>query len=180
MFEKNAKLGEKVAITGGGRCNITTALRHHKEILSQYVRGGEFLSFALRKRSPKAMFQRCEAHDVPLKIEADNKVFPVSDTSADIISLFTKIISGAQNCTIYTNTSVQNISHEKNIFHITTNNGSFDAEKVVITTGGNAYQHTGSTGDAYARAKHFGHRITALAPSLTSFLTQEERVHACS
>jgi len=47
LFEKNSRIGEKVAITGGGRCNITTGLRSTKEILSKYVRGAEFLSYAM-------------------------------------------------------------------------------------------------------------------------------------
>ncbi len=51
---------------------------------------------------------------------------------------------------------------------------------LVITTGGNAYSHTGSSGDGYAFARSLGHTITPLGPSLSSFLTKESWTHELS
>ncbi|MBP7885158.1 NAD(P)/FAD-dependent oxidoreductase [Patescibacteria group bacterium] len=45
---------------------------------------------------------------------------------------------------------------------ITTDKGSYEVDAVVLTTGGNAYRHTGSTGDGYAFAQALGHSITTL------------------
>ena len=62
-------------------------------------------------------------------------------------------------------------------------NGGINGEtydKIVVATGGNAYAHTGSTGDGYSRARGLGHTITPLGPSLSSFLTRETRPHAIS
>ncbi len=56
----------------------------------------------------------------------------------------------------------------------------FGADAVIITTGGNAYRHTGSTGDGYAFAKHFGHTITPLSPSLNSFVVSEPWIKAAA
>lgn len=47
LFERNPRMGKKVAITGGGRCNVTTGIRSKKELLSKYVRGGDFLEGVL-------------------------------------------------------------------------------------------------------------------------------------
>ncbi|MDD2693330.1 MAG: NAD(P)/FAD-dependent oxidoreductase [Candidatus Gracilibacteria bacterium] len=65
-------------------------------------------------------------------------------------------------------------------FRITTPKGAYESDILVITTGGNAYAHTGSAGDGYAFAKSLGHTITTLGPSLSSFLTRESWMHELS
>lgn len=57
---------------------------------------------------------------------------------------------------------------------------SYEVNQLVLATGGNAYRHTGSTGDGYAFAQSLGHSITALGPSLNSFQTNHEWMHALS
>ena len=69
---------------------------------------------------------------------------------------------------------IQNIEKHSEKFIVTSTNLTLEADYCVIATGGNAYRHTGSTGDGYAFAKNFGHQITTLGPSLSSFLIQEE------
>jgi hypothetical protein len=61
-----------------------------------------------------------------------------------------------------------------NQFHLTTKRAEYDVDAVVITSGGNAYRHTGSTGDGYAFAAAMGHTITKLGPSLNSFEVTEQ------
>lgn len=56
----------------------------------------------------------------------------------------------------------------------------YQADAVVLTTGGNAYRHTGSTGDGYDFAQKLGHTITPLGPSLNSFAVKEKRIHHLS
>jgi predicted Rossmann fold flavoprotein len=69
---------------------------------------------------------------------------------------------------------------EKIIYQITTAKWVYTSDMLVITTGGNAYSHTGSTGDGYAFARSLGHTITQLGPSLSSFLTREDWTHELS
>ena len=52
LFEANSSLGRKLLLTGGGRCNLTTALTDEKEILSKYPRGAKFLKFAIKDFPP--------------------------------------------------------------------------------------------------------------------------------
>ncbi len=65
-------------------------------------------------------------------------------------------------------------------YHIATPKWSYEADILVITTGWNAYSHTGSTGDGYAFARALGHSVTQLGPSLSSFLTRENWLHTLS
>ncbi|MFA5129518.1 MAG: NAD(P)/FAD-dependent oxidoreductase [Patescibacteria group bacterium] len=174
FFERNSELGKKVKISGGGRCNVTTGITDIKTVLTKYPRGGKFLNSAMHAFSPSDMVEWVEAHGVPLKVEEDLRVFPVSNQSEDIVGIFAKLLD-TPNVDILLNTSVTSIKRIKKEFHISTKESAkpIIADRVIITTGGQAYRKTGSTGDGYAFAQSLGHTITPLAPSLSSFLTAE-------
>ncbi len=188
LFDKNPWLGAKVIISGGGRCNVTTGITSIKELKKHYVRGADFLDTSLRACTPKGIYKRFEAHGVPLKMEKDMRVFPQSNDGKDIVRIFEKVFAQADNVKILLSESVISIEHSlqppsslwrsqgeiTHQFIITTDKGEYTVDAVVLTTGGNAYRHTGSTGDGYAFAQALGHSITTLWPSLNSFLVAEE------
>lgn len=184
LFEKNMALGKKVLLSWGGRCNITTGIEDKKLLLSKYTRGGEFIKKALGKFSPKKCREWFESHGVPIKIEEDMRVFPVSDDGGDVVDAFENVFAKYRdNITIHLwewVTDVKCIWTGDPTYHITTPKNEYQADILVITTWGNAYRHTGSTGDGYAFAQDLGHTITELGPSLSSFLTSDEWLHTCS
>lgn len=75
---------------------------------------------------------------------------------------------------IHFSTSVTSISCVDKVFTVETSREKYICESVVLTTGGNAYAHTGSSGDGYTLASELGHEITKLGPSLSSFELKEE------
>lgn len=173
LIEKNNGLGKKVIISGGGRCNVTTGFRDIRTVLSKYPRGGKFLNSAMRRFPPDAVYAWFEAHGVPLKIEEDLRVFPVSDNGADVVGAFENLFADSR-VSVMLGSHVIKIERREPFFHIMfKDGGELDVDKVILTTGGQAYRHTGSTGDGYAFAEALGHHITPLAPSLNSFFTQE-------
>jgi|CXWL01.1.fsa_nt_gi predicted Rossmann fold flavoprotein len=173
LFEKNPSLGAKVIISGGGRCNVTTGIHDHEILCSKYTRGGSFLEDVLSEFSPKKVIDWFEHHGVPLKTEGDQRVFPVSDNGKDVVGAFAKVFS-QYGLHLHLSESVKGISPgEKSAFALVSNKGEYQFDSAIITTGGNAYSHTGSSGDGYAFAKAFGHTVTQLGPSLNSFLCGE-------
>jgi predicted Rossmann fold flavoprotein len=169
LFERNLALGQKVIISGGGRCNVTTGFSDLRLIEERYPRGGKFLRSAFHAFPPDAVRDWFEAHGVPLKQEKDGRVFPVSNDGRDIVAIFVE--SGTQ---ILFKAAVEKIEKKTNGFEILCRDGSsHEVDKVILTTGGQAHRHTGSMGDGYAFAEALGHTVTDLAPSLNSFLTQE-------
>src|SRR3990172_1371415 len=88
LIEKNNGLGHKVMISGGGRCNVTTGIQDIRTVLSKYPRGGKFLNSAMRRFPPEAVHGWFEDHGVPLKTEADLRVFPRSNDGRDIVGVF--------------------------------------------------------------------------------------------
>ncbi|HTK60048.1 MAG TPA: NAD(P)/FAD-dependent oxidoreductase [Candidatus Baltobacteraceae bacterium] len=173
LIERNDGLGKKVIISGGGRCNVTTGLRDVREVLSKYPRGGKFLNSAMRRFPPEAVYAWFEAHGVPLKIEEDLRVFPQSDDGHDVVGAFERLFEGSRVQVMLKRHAI-GIERTDGGYRIRFKDGqTLEADRVILTTGGQAFRHTGSTGDGYAFAESLGHRVTPLAPSLNSFFTKE-------
>ncbi len=174
IFEKNGILGNKVLISGGGRCNVTTGYYKKKDFGGKYVRGGEFLEPAMAVFGPRKVYQWFEEHGVPLKLEKDMRVFPVSNKGKDVVAVFEKVFTD-HNVMVHFKEGALTISPG---FVVKTNVDEYKFDIVVLTTGGNAYAHTGSSGEGYNFAQSLGHSITPLGPSLNSFQTSHEWMHA--
>ncbi|MSR85608.1 NAD(P)/FAD-dependent oxidoreductase [Candidatus Uhrbacteria bacterium] len=174
LLEKNDGLGKKVIISGGGRCNVVTGVRDVRTVLTKYPRGGKFLSSAMYAFPPEAIFEWFEDHGVPLKTEDDLRVFPCSDDGNDVVRVFADLFRSS-SIHILLRANVQRIEKTESGFFIQIKNHPqpLTVDRVILTTGGQAYRQTGSTGDGYAFAISLGHTITALAPSLSSFTTRE-------
>ena len=174
IIDRNDALGKKVVISGGGRCNVTTGLLDVKTVLTKYPRGSKFLSSAMHRFTPQAVATWFETHGVPLKTEEDLRVFPVSDNGRDVVKVFETLFHESA-ARVLLKTPVLRVEKSGRQF-LATLKGVAEpliSDKLVLTTGGQAYRHTGSTGDGYAFAASLGHSITQLAPSLNAFFTQE-------
>lgn len=166
LFEKNSSMCKKLLITGGGRCNLTTALSDRKQILANYTRGGNFLKFALANFSPQKVCAWFLSHGLRTKVEKNNKIFPQSDNSCDVLAVFEKIFANKNNLAIQLNTLVKNAYSDKNNkFIVEFNDTKEEFDMLVVGSGG--------LGNSYDFAKQFGHSVTKIAPSLTSFEAKE-------
>lgn len=175
LFEKNKGLGAKVIISGGGRCNLTTGIEDVSVVLKKYPRGSRFLKHAMYAMDPKMVRQFFEDLGVATKCEPDMRVFPVSDDGADVVAAFENYFD-SMDVDVDVKLATQIIKVEKvgSEFLLYKKNdqvGKFD--KLIITTGGQAYRHTGSTGDGYSFAESLGHSVTRLGPSLNSFVIDD-------
>lgn len=173
LIERNFGLGTKVLLTGGGRCNLTTAFSDLRLISDRYPRGGKFLLSALHAFPPEEIAKWFEDHGVKLKTEDDLRVFPASNNGRDVVKVFEDLFkkNGTQ---VLLNHEVDKIEKSKKGFKIIFREGEpLIVDKLILTTGGQAYRATGSTGDGYTFAETLGHSITKLSPSLNSFVTKE-------
>ncbi|NQV90823.1 aminoacetone oxidase family FAD-binding enzyme [Candidatus Uhrbacteria bacterium] len=175
LIERNDGLGKKVIISGGGRCNVTTGIRDVRNVLKHYPRGSKFLTSAMHGFPPDAVYNWFEAHDVPLKTQQDLRVFPISDNGRDIVHVFERLFFDSK-VQVLLKTHAERVEKNGDQFAIFLKNQEepLIVDKLVLTTGGQAYRHTGSTGDGYAFAQSLGHNLTPLAPSLNAFFTREK------
>ncbi len=176
LFERNMKLGQKVMISGGGRCNVTTGISGVKEILKNYPRGASFLRTPMYDFQPDDLREWIEKRGVPLKCERDLRVFPKSDNGADFVGMFEKLLDD-ERCEVRYRSVVEKVQKDSSEegFLVAVRGGDFERfDKLVIACGGRAYRHTGSVGDGYEFAEKLGHTITQVAESLNSYMVSEE------
>ncbi|WP_254511309.1 BaiN/RdsA family NAD(P)/FAD-dependent oxidoreductase [Anatilimnocola floriformis] len=171
LLEKNRRPGVKILISGGTRCNLTQAT-DKRGIVTAYREQGQFLHSALSILGPDDLIKLIEDEGVPTKREETGKIFPVSDRALDVVSALMRRFdrSGA---TLLLEQSVQTISQQDGTFTITTDKQTFVAGKLLITSGGKSYPGCGTTGDGYAWAEGFGHKITPLQPALVPLTTND-------
>ncbi len=175
LLERNDGLGKKVIISGGGRCNVTTGVTDVRQLLTKYPRGGKFLTQAMYHFPPKAVYEWFESNGVPLKMQEDLRAFPQSDNGHDIVHVFEQLFRGEQRVTVRLKAHVVRVEKHPSGFNVYVR-GDEDpmlVDRLILTTGGQAYRATGSTGDGYAFAQSLGHAITPLSPSLNAFFTRE-------
>lgn len=180
LFDKNQLSWRKVALSGWGRCNLTTGIDDKKMLLSKYTRGSAFIKKVLGRFSPERCRIWFESHGLVLKIEEDNRVFPFSDDWEDVVDVFEYIFAKYRdNISLHYGEGVSVVNFQEK-YLITTTKRVYESDILVITTGWNAYSKTGSSGDGYAFAKTLWHAITTLGPSLSSFLTKDTWTHTLS
>lgn len=174
IFEKNEKLGKKLFITGKGRCNITNA-GDHDELLNSIVTNKKFMYSSLNSFSNYDTMGFFGELGLDIKVERGNRVFPTSDKSSDVLTCLTRELDKLKVNVVY-NTAVTEIVTENGCFKaVKTNKGKVvGGEHLIVATGGNSYQLTGSTGDGYRFARAIGHKVTDIIPALVPFNTKEE------
>ena len=171
LLDSNPKAGRKMYISGKGRCNITNNC-DTKGFIRNVVRNPKFLYGAINRFKPSDTIDFFNGHGCPLKTERGNRVFPVSDRSADIIDcLVTECRK--KKVDIHFDQKVMKIEKKDDNFVIFTRDQRYIADKLVIATGGKSYPSTGSTGDGYVYAKQFGHKSTELKSALCPIRIKE-------
>ncbi len=164
LFERNEKVGRKLAITGKGRCNLTNNCDIN-EFLQNVPRNPRFLYASLNAFSPADTMSFFEERGVPLKTERGRRVFPVSDRSYDIVDALRKYcVSEGVKIKCARVTDVVTEDGEVTGVRIGSTVESFD--RVIVATGGRSYPTTGSDGDGYRFAKEAWHHVTDIYPSL--------------
>ncbi len=171
IFEKNAKIGRKIYITGKGRCNVTNNC-DIKTVIANTPVNGRFLYSALNRFSPSDTMTFFESNGLPLKTERGNRVFPVSDRAGDVVDTLLKV-SRRAGCQIVSQTVTDIVISDGRITGIRMNEAFLPFDKVVVACGGKSYPLTGSTGDGYTFARKAGHTIISLKPSLVPMETVE-------
>jgi len=165
LVDKGDKLGRKLGISGGGRCNVTNA--GDLDTIVKHIPGnGRFLYSAFHRFGNRDIIAFFEELGIRLKEEDRGRMFPVSDKAKTVVdALIGKVRSLGVD--IRVNAPVEQVLYENGrAAGIELKTGErLSSRTVVIATGGKSVPHTGSTGDGYAWAEAAGHTITELYPT---------------
>lgn len=175
LLERNAKLGIKILMSGGGRCNITnTGDVHH--LVDSFPGNGRFLYSAFTRFSNQDILALLAQEGVETKVEDRGRVFPVRDTAKEVVSALERA-ARREGTEIVTHTRVVEVQDlgESEGFLIRSDDPArtWRAKRLIIATGGVTYPTSGTQGDGYTWARQFGHTIIKPRPSIVALETVE-------
>lgn len=166
LIDANPKIGAKILISGGGKCNLTNRFTSSQNYLGDRA----FIEKALSRFSPSQMLSFVKEHRLSLEERSHGQMF-CANSSKELLSIFGRLTS---SCTFYLNTNVLHVK-KKDYFIIHTDKGEIGASKLVVASGGLSYTSVGASGIGYEIARTFGHTIITTSPALVGFTLQKEQ-----
>lgn len=157
IFEKNDRIGKKLLMTGGGRCNITN-MAYYDDFLANVITNRKFLYSSYSRFDNYALIDLLNDNGIETIVENNGRVFPKSQKALDIVKFFEDKIK-EKSIDIKMNTDIKKI-YKDEIFYLTDqNNKTYSCDNLIIATGGKSYPNTGSDGYGYTLADKMGHEI---------------------
>jgi len=176
LVEKNHTPGEKLKLTGGGRCNITNAEFDTRAFLSFFGDDGKFLFSPFSQFAVQETFDFFEERGLPLVIEERNRAFPATQQATDVTRVLTEYMH-ENDVDIRFGIEVRHLLVEDGVVvGIETNLGSFLAGSIILATGGASYKATGSTGDGLDWLREIGHTVHEATPDIVPLRVKEQWV----
>ncbi len=168
VIERNPVVGEKIRISGGGRCNFTNLNSDHSNYLSS---NPHFCKSAMARYTTKDFISLVEKHGIRYHEKKLGQLF-CDGRSDEIIATLLKECSDA-GVTITTGCAVSDVVKD-GAFRISTNQGIFETSSLVIAAGGLSIPQIGATNFGYKVAEQFGLRVTPLRPGLVPILVDTD------
>ena len=178
LLEKNSKVGVKILMSGGTRCNITHATNQQgiADAFAAFDRKqAGFLRSALAALPPEKVVELIESEGVATKVEDTGKIFPVSNRAIDVRDALLRRCE-KPGVDLAVGAAVTEIEKVATGFIVKTSEQHFASSKLLITSGGQSYPGCGTTGDGYVWARQFGHNVVNPVPALTPITTDEQWV----
>jgi len=176
VLDKNKNLGEKLKITGGGRCNITNNEGDIHKFLKIYGEGAPFLYSSFSIFGVKDTFKYFESRGLPLVVQARNRVFPATEKALDVFNVLEKEMK-KNHVEVKSSCPVRRINvKDDRIESVETNNGLLYAKSFILATGGMSHPETGSTGDGLKWLKDIGHSVKDSSPDIVPLAVADEWV----
>jgi hypothetical protein len=178
LVDKGDRLGRKLGISGGGRCNVTNN-KELDELIRNIPGNGRFLYSALSQFSNRDIIRFFEQLGIALKEEDNGRMFPVSDKAKTVVEALVREVR-SQGVEIRVNAPVERVLYEGgHAAGILLRSGDrLRSRAVVVAVGGKSVPHTGSEGDGYAWAEEAGHTITPLYPTEVPITSPEPYIRS--
>lgn len=174
LLEKNRRVGEKLRISGGGRCNITNAEMDERVLLKAYGKAEQFLYSLFSQFGVKDTFSFFEAHGLPLVVQARKRAFPATEKAEDVLRTLQKYV-GDGGVTVQTASSVTEIQGNKaGIMGVVCGAETYQADHYLFATGSVSHPETGSTGDGFSWLKKLGHKVLPPTPTIVPLAVKED------
>ncbi len=163
VLEKNGRLGEKLRITGGGRCNVTNATTDRHVLTERYGANGKHLHNLFSRFTPEDMRDFLRRYGLDTKVENEHRVFPVTDSAESVQRVLARYLRDGR-VAVRSGTAVKRlltdsdggVAHRRVVGVETQRGDVVPATTVILATGGTSHPETGSTGDGYPWLRELG------------------------
>jgi predicted Rossmann fold flavoprotein len=167
IIDKNREIGQKLLISGGGKCNIT-----NKNISeNNFLGDSDFFKNIYSQFNNTDLLDLLAKNHIKFNLlnnSVNNQYF--LNSSKEIINFYKK-----NNFKLYLNSKIQDINYKNNEFILNTENSIFRSKYLVVASGGLSYSQIGATDIGFKIAEKFGHKIINLKPALVGFTVQKEQ-----
>lgn len=176
LLEKNRQLGEKLKLTGGGRCNITNAEFDRQILLNNYGAGKEFLFSPFAQFGVQSTFDFFAGLGLPLVVEARKRAFPQTQKAEDVVAVLAKYLK-TTGVIVKTKAPVTRVITKKDkICGVEAGGVEYMVKALILATGGLSHPETGSTGDGMRWLTKLGHTVRQPSPTVVPLSVAEQWV----
>jgi predicted Rossmann fold flavoprotein len=167
VIEKNKRLGEKLRVSGGGRCNITNSEPDTRIFLKNYGVADKFLFSSFARFGVQDTLAFFDDIGISTQVESRNRIFPVCQSAEAVAdSLVDEMIR--LNVRVVTAERVVDIVRTDGMINLVkTDKSSYQAKNYILASGGLSRPETGSTGDGFDWLKELGHIVKPPTPGIT-------------
>lgn len=175
LLEKNEKIGQKLLITGNGRCNLTNTAPIEVFIERLGVNGA-FYRDVFTKFSNHDLMEFFQDYGLEFIEEEEGRIFPSTEKAQSVVDVLSKSLKDNGVELVY-GYHLKHLQKHSKIFKLTsTKNQLITASKVVLATGGATYRQTGSVGDGFEISSLLGHKVTEMKPGGIPLTVREKWV----
>ena len=171
LLEKTPRLGNKLRITGKGRCNLTNECSI-ADFVSHLGANGAFMHNGFARFFAADLMAFFDGLGVPTVTERGQRVFPASNNAHDVANALRRYCLDHGVRFRYRSPVTRVLTREGKVCGVSAGDRVVPAKRVVLATGGFSYPATGSTGDGFGIAQDLGHQVTSPRPGLVPLVTE--------
>jgi predicted Rossmann fold flavoprotein len=177
LFERNPRIGIKILISGGGKCNITHAGPVEELLREGFPRKNEqrFLKPAMYRYTNEDVLALLARHGVACHARENGRVFPDSGRAEDVLAAFEQELRLA-GVILHTKSRIETIERADKAWKILYNGEESTNQALILATGGTSYSKTGTTGDGINFAAKLGHSIVPIRAALAPIYLKQPPV----
>lgn len=161
LIEKTSRLGTKILISGGGKCNVTHSGSVEDILRAFRPNEARFLRPSLYKFTNQNLLEMLTSRGLQVYTRDDGRIFPVDQTAKDVVQILASLVRQA-GVRVRLESPVTAVHHDR----VANGLEEVPADRVVVCVGGKSYPGTGTTGDGYAWLRDLGHTVVPVRPSL--------------
>jgi len=166
LFERNRRIGIKILISGGGKCNVTHQASPDEMEFGFIPSESRFLRYALHELTAADIISLLNDEGVATLVRPNGRVFPESGRAEDVLAAFERALDRA-GVEVRTGARVEEILvSDGRACGVRVDGREEPCSAVVVATGGLSYRKVGTTGDGIAWAELLGHTIAPVRPAL--------------